>query len=642
MAEPDGPPIEADSAVIARANSTRVDFPDADSPLHALFSSWADRAPESPAIVHPGGELTYREVAGQADALAGTLVARGVHPGDIVAIVLRKGWEQVVAALATLRAGAVFVPVDPDFPQARITHLLRHAEARCVITRTDVDEHLDWPEDIRRVRVDERHAAGSPVPATVTAPDDLAYIIYTSGSTGAPKGVMITHRGAVNTILDINSRFGVRPGDRVIAVSSFTFDLAVYDIFGTLGAGATIVFPPHTAMPDAAVWLDTVSRYGVTVWNSVPALMGMVAELAQSRSDGAAALSTLRLVLLSGDWLPLSLPDRIRALAPDARVVSAGGATEGSIWSILHPIDEVSPDWRSIPYGKPMANQSFHILDPDGRPCPIGEEGELHIGGTGVSAGYWRDPDRTAASFVTDPRTGETLYRTGDLGRYLPDGNIEFLGRKDFQVKVQGFRIEPGEVEFALRGHPDVKDAVAVARPDPAGDRRLFAYVTTEAEDLEGDHLREFLRERLPRYMVPDVVSVLTSLPLTANGKVDRAALPEPARRPDHHGGHRAPESPVESVLVGLWEEILGVPVPGTETNFFDSGGNSLSAMRLTVAVQAVLGVEVAITQVLRAPTIRAFCSALAEDEPAWRKAVATAEQLLMEASAPGDTAAWT
>lgn len=641
MAEPDGSPIEADSDVIARANSTRVDFPDGDAALHTLFSSWADRAPELPAIVHPGGELTYREVRDRAEALANTLSARGVEPGDIVAVVLRKGWEQVVAVLATLRAGAVFVPVDPDFPENRIAHLLRHSEARCVITRTDVDEHLRWPENIQRVCVDEQHAAEAP-PPVVTAPDDLAYIIYTSGSTGEPKGVMITHRGAVNTLLDINSRFEVGPGDRVIAVSSFTFDLAVYDIFGTLGAGATIVFPPHTAVPDAAVWLDTVGRHGVTIWNSVPVLMDMLTELAQSRDDGAEALSTLRLALLSGDWLPLALPDRIRALVPGARVVSAGGATEGSIWSILYPIGEVAPDWRSIPYGKPMANQTFHILGPDGTPCPIGEAGELHIGGTGVSAGYWRDPDRTAASFVTHPRTGEALYRTGDLGRYAPDGNIEFLGRKDFQVKIQGFRVELGEVESALRAHPDVKDAAAVARPDPAGDRRLFAYVTARSAEPDGDHLREFLHETLPRYMVPDVVSVLAALPRTASGKVDRAALPEPARRTDHHGGTRGPESPVEEVLVSLWEEILGVTAVGTETNFFDAGGNSLGALRLVAAVQAVLGVEVAVTQVLDAPTIRGLCAVLAEDEPLWRKATATAQQLLREAATSTDATAGT
>ncbi|MCX4471590.1 amino acid adenylation domain-containing protein [Micromonospora sp. NBC_01655] len=642
MAELDGSPIEADSDVIARANSTRVDFPDGDSALHALFYSWADRAPELPAIVHPGGELTYREVGDQAEALANALIARGVEPGDIVAIVLRKGWEQVVAALATLRAGAVFVPIDPDFPAARITHLLQHSEARCVITHADVDERLRWPENVRRVRIDEQRPGDNPVSPVATAPDDLAYIIYTSGSTGAPKGVMITHRGAVNTILDINSRFEVRPGDRVIAVSSFTFDLAIYDIFGTLGAGATIVFPPHTAVPDAAVWLDTISRHGVTIWNSVPALMDMVTELARSRGGDAAALPALRLVLLSGDWLPLPLPDRIRALAPDALVVSAGGATEGSIWSILYPIGEVAPDWRSIPYGRPMANQRFYVMDPDRKPCPIGVAGELHIGGTGVSAGYWRDPDRTAASFVTDFRTGDALYRTGDLGRYLPDGNIEFLGRKDFQVKIQGFRVELGEVEFALRGHPDVKDAVAVARPDPAGDRRLFAYVTTSSEDLDGDHLREFLREKVPRYMVPDVVSILVALPLTTSGKVDRAALPEPAPRSDSRSGPRTPESPIEEVLVSLWEDVLGVTVFDTEANFFESGGNSLGAMRLIAAVNAVLGVEVAVTQVFEAPTIREFCSVLAQDEPTWRKVTATAEQLLQEVSMSSDTAART
>ncbi|NJL38371.1 MAG: amino acid adenylation domain-containing protein, partial [Leptolyngbyaceae cyanobacterium SM1_4_3] len=345
------------------------------------------------------------------------------------------------------------------------------------------------PQNLRQLQFSSSLWSHCPPPPSerlepVQSPTDLAYVIYTSGSTGVPKGVMIDHRGAVNTLLDINQRFGVNRGDRVLALSSLSFDLSVYDIFGTLAAGGTIVMPPAIATKDPAVWADLLVRHQVTIWNSVPALLQML--LTHVADCPNAIPDSLRLVLLSGDWLPLSLPDSLRAIAPQAQVVSLGGATEASIWSILYPIGEVDPTWKSIPYGRPMTNQRFYVLDERLEPCPVWTPGQLYIGGIGLAQSYWQDQEKTAASFILHPQTGERLYRTGDLGRYLPTGQIEFLGREDHQVKIGGYRIELGEIETTLEQHPEIHQAAVLAVGEPFP-QRLVAFVVpdeTQAAEL--------------------------------------------------------------------------------------------------------------------------------------------------------------
>ncbi|MFG3558427.1 amino acid adenylation domain-containing protein [Micromonospora sp. NPDC047557] len=616
--------------VLAPAGAAEVLFPGAERLMHELFHDRAGLDPDATAIVHPGGSMTYRELQRHADEVADGLLAAGLAPGEIVAVVVSKGWQQIAAALGVLGAGGVFVPIDPDFPAERIRRLLDHSQARAAVLAGDAAVP-PIPATMTRVVVgDPPGPLRAGRPRVPVSPDDLAYIIYTSGSTGQPKGVMISHRGAVNTLLDINDRFGVGPGDRVFAVSSFTFDLSIYDYFGTLAAGATIVIPPRTPLPDPSVWLDLVVRHRVTVWNSVPALLRMLVELAESRGGGE-RMASLRLVLLSGDWIGVDLPDRLRALATGATVVSAGGATEASIWSIFYVVDRVDPGWRSIPYGKPLANQRFHVLDEQGLPCRPGVPGELYIGGIGVAQGYWRDPERTAAAFVVDDRLSDRLYRTGDMGRYLDDGNIEFLGRRDFQVKIQGFRVELGEVEATLRAHPGVRDAVAVARADQVGDRRLFAYTTTSDPTLSSEDLRAHLGTTLPGYMVPDAIGVLDRMPLTTSGKVDRSALPEivvevPAGVP------AAPASAIEEVLVSVWEETLGQPGLGADSDFFAVGGNSLRALRLVAAVNAVFVVEVAVGTLFEAATPRAFAAVLAADPEIGDRVRRASEELVRAA----------
>jgi pyochelin synthetase len=468
-----------------RAACNATSGPLLNEPLFAGFLRHAARHPEDPAILTVETELSYAEVELRSRALAQRLIARGAAAERLVAIVMPKGWEQVVAALSVVRAGAAYLPVDPDLPPERITLLLRSGEVKLVITTPAIDSALQWPDAVERLQVDAALPSPAAEPALPeVAPSRLAYVIYTSGSTGQPKGVMIEHRAAVNTIADINERFGVRRGDRVLALSSLSFDLSVYDVFGTLAAGGAIVLPGAADLRDPTVWAPLMRRTGVTVWNSVPALLEMLVDYA----GGHAGIvpDTLRVVMLSGDWIPVTLPDRLRALVPSAQVLSLGGATEASIWSISYRIEQVSPDWRSIPYGRPLRNQRFAVLDAELRDRPEWVAGELFIGGDGLARGYFGDAERTSERFVVHPRSGERLYRTGDLGHYLPDGTIEFLGRADTQIKLRGFRIELGEIEAALCQHPAVTACAVVPEGPPRAPSHLVAYVVPRAEDTSG------------------------------------------------------------------------------------------------------------------------------------------------------------
>jgi amino acid adenylation domain-containing protein len=444
--------------------------------LHTLFFDQVRLHPQQAAIVTAQRTLTYQELSDRALQLGHQLRQLGVRPNQLVAIVMEKGWEQVVASLGILASGAAYLPIDPGLPTERRWHLFEQAEVQLVLTQSWLDTSLEWPENVRLLCIDAIEPPSSCVPLeSVQQPSDLAYVIYTSGSTGLPKGVMIDHCGAVNTILDINQRFHVKPEDRVFALSSLSFDLSVYDIFGTLAAGGTIVIPNADAAKDPAHWLQLIVQQQVTIWNSVPALMQMLVEYVASRPE--ILPQSLRLVMLSGDWLPLRLPDQIRELFEDVQVVSLGGATEASIWSILYCIETVDPTWKSIPYGRPMVNQRFYVLNEAGSPCPVWVPGHLYIGGIGLAKGYWRDEEKTSERFIIHPQTKERLYKTGDLGRYLPDGNIEFIGREDFQVKVNGHRIELSEIEATLQQHSAVKEVIVTAVGESRENKQLVAYV---------------------------------------------------------------------------------------------------------------------------------------------------------------------
>nr|UYH37513.1 amino acid adenylation domain-containing protein [Myxococcaceae bacterium MCy9487] len=454
-------------------NATEAPLPD--GLLHSAFLQQAEQRPQQPAILYGDVCLTYSEVATLATHLAHQLREAGVQPDTLVAVVMEKGWEQVVAVLGILMSGAAYLPVAAELPLERRRHLLRVGEVRVVVTQPWIEDSGTWPDGLLRLRVD-RSPLALPPPAPlppVQSPHHLAYVLFTSGSTGQPKGVMVDHRGALNTLLDINSRFRLGPSDRVLALSELGFDLSVFDIFGLLAVGGSLVLPDPALARDPSHWEALLRRHSITLWNSVPASMVMLASHLSGRSPPA----SLRLALLSGDWIPLSLPSQLRSLWPSLLIISLGGATEASIWSIFHPIDSLSPDWKSIPYGTPLTNQRFHVLDELLRPVPDWVPGQLFISGAGLALGYWRDEQRSSSSFFIHPRSGERLYRTGDLGRYWPHGSIEFLGREDFQVKVNGFRIELGEVEAALGLHPSLREAVVTAVGEPGASRRLVAHV---------------------------------------------------------------------------------------------------------------------------------------------------------------------
>ncbi|MBO4206240.1 non-ribosomal peptide synthetase, partial [Micromonospora echinofusca] len=604
--------------------------------LHELFDRQASATPTAPAVLAPDRELDYATVRAEARHLAGRLQDRGVHPGDLVAVLLDRGWEQVVATLAVLYAGAAYLPLDPDWPADRVARVRARAGVDLVLVGPD---RTEVPDDVAHLVVDAATVGpDGPALRPVTRVDtDVAYVIYTSGSTGTPKGVTIDHRGAVNTLLDVNERFAVGPADRVLAVSALSFDLSVFDIFGTLAAGAAVVTLDPDLARDPAHWRERAWTHRVSVWNSVPALAGLLVDHADA---GHPLPPSLRLVMLSGDWIPLPLPGRLRTALPDVEVHSLGGATEASIWSIHFPVDGVDPTWRSIPYGRALAHQQVHVLDGALRPRPTWAVGDLWIGGVGLAQGYWRDEAATAASFVVHPVTGERLYRTGDLGRLRPDGTIEFLGREDGQVKVNGYRIELGEIEAALESHPAVR-AAALRLIGPAqGEKRLAGYVVPEGGTPDVADLVAHLERRLPAYMVPASFTVLDALPLSANGKVDRGQLPEPKASAPVAVEALVLDDPTENRVVEIVTDILGLAVVAPDANLLLLGATSIDIVRIANALAGELGFRPKLARLMRQPTL-ADLLGMYREHAAQRAVVATAQRTATarrETAAPPDT----
>ncbi|NET44009.1 non-ribosomal peptide synthetase [Okeania sp. SIO2B3] len=599
--------------------------------LHGLFLEQVALRPDAMALVSRECSLTYRQLSELAHNIGIMLQQSGATPNTLVAVVMDKGWAQVVAVMAILLSGAAYLPIDPTLPEERLKYLLEQGEVKLVLTQTPLVSDISLPDGIEYFCIDSPQlevsvSNGNSVLQTVSTPDDLAYVIYTSGSTGLPKGVAIDHRGAVNTIVDINHRFHVNCDDRILAISALNFDLSVYDIFGSLAAGATIVMPSATAGKDPAHWVELMVEHQVTVWNTVPALMQMLVEYLSSHP--LTVRQQLRLVLLSGDWLPMSLPERLRNIWEDIEVVSLGGATEASIWSIYYPITEINREWTSIPYGKPLSNQSFYVLNHLMEPSPVWVPGQLYIGGVGLALGYWKNQQKTEASFIEHPVTGERLYKTGDLGRYWPDGNIEFLGRVDFQVKINGYRIELGEIEVALMEHPGIAKGVVSVVGEPGGTQRLVSYVvaslgeksdlfeewenqengSSQLRVLPAQKLRSYLKQKLPEYMVPLTYVLLEDLPLTANGKVDRKALPVPNVINSLQNREQVgllPNTPIQKDLALMLENILEVNQISINNNFFEIGGDSLLATRIVSRIKETFQVDMSLRDFLGADTVK-------------------------------------
>jgi acyl-coenzyme A synthetase/AMP-(fatty) acid ligase len=426
---------------------------------------------------------------------------------------------------------------------------------------------------------------------------------------------MITHRNVANVVIHTNERFQVGSQDRILALSALNHDLSVYDIFGLLSAGGTIVMPDAAAVKDPSHWVELMVRERVTLWNSVPAMMEMVVDYAEGQS--VALPDSLRLAILGGDWLPVSLPDRIRALVPRIELLSIGGPTETTIWNIGYLIEKVDPNWKSIPYGQPMANSKYYILNDALEDCPVWVPGQMYCSGVQLAKGYWRNPEKTEDSFCSHPRTGERLYRTGDLGCYRPDGNIEFLGRVDFQIKIRGHRIEAGEIEAALTQHPAVKAAVVSAIQE-----RLLAYIVANKKAAPTvEELRNVLSRKLPDYMIPSAFIVLEKLPLSANGKVDRRALPNPEGFiQELEVDYVPPQNDIEQTIAIVWQTVLNLEKVGVNSNFFEIGGNSLLITTIYNKLRKSLPNEVdsiSLVDLFKYPTIRSLAKYLSQAQQA-------------------------
>ncbi len=632
-AEPDRPLSALPLLAAAEHHQLVREWNDTEQPalagcLHDPFERQAERRPDAPAVTWEGGALTYGELAEETNRLARLLRRLGVEPGALVGVHLDRGPRMVAAVVAVLKAGGAYVPLDASLPPARVRLILGDLGVAVVVTEdrllsglaglAGVTDLIDlagaaraggsgpriWhPADFRALPGDRL--------LPLATPEDVAYVIFTSGSTGTPKGVVVRHRPAVNLVDWINGRFAVGEADRLLFVTSLGFDLSVYDIFGLLAAGGSIRVASAAEVREPERLVELLESGECTLWDSAPAALQQLVPALPVAASG----SRLRLVLLSGDWIPLPLPRRVRQAFPGAEVVALGGATEATIWSNSFPVGEIDPRWASVPYGRPIRNACYLVLDSELAPCPIGVAGDLYIGGGCLAMGYAGRPGLTAERFIPDPFAGvpgARLYRTGDRVRCWREGTIEFLGRLDQQVKVRGFRVELGEIETVLAACPGVREAVVIARGDRL-DRRLVAYVVPEGEATIGARaLRPLLAERLPEYMIPSAVVVLSALPVTASGKLDRAALPEPdAARTAADGAVIAPCTPAEELVAAAWAEVLGVSGIGVHDSFFELGGHSLLAMQVVGRLREVFQADLPLREFFESPTVAGLAARL-------------------------------
>ncbi|MFI7002415.1 amino acid adenylation domain-containing protein [Nocardia sp. NPDC050175] len=575
--------------------------------LHGKFFEHAARRPERAAIVSSlGQELAYGTVAEQALSIANALTTTGVNPGDTVAVIVPKGHQQVISVLGVLAAGAAYLPIGADQPVARRDRILSRGRVRAVVA----GDTVDVPEGIERIVFDQAVTGPRAESAVVTAPDALAYVLFTSGSTGEPKGVEVSHRAAANTIDAIAEEFTLNAEDRTIGLSALEFDLSVFDIFSPLSLGGALVCIDADTVRDAASWAELVAAHRVSVLNCAPGLIGMLLD-----SATAEQLRSLRVVITGGDRVNAALAARTRAQVPGLRFAGLGGTTETAIHSTVYEVtDDFPAELTAVPYGRPLAGAHCRVVNERGEDAPDWVTGELWIGGVGVADGYRGDPERTADRFVT--MNGIRWYRTGDLARYLPGGTIDFLGRADHQVKIRGYRVELGEVEAAAKTRPEVGEAVAAV----VSGRLSLAVVRAEPGSVvDTVTVAAALIELLPEYMVPDVIHAVDQVPLTSNGKIDRAAIRAVLARAAEGrvtAEYVAPETAVEAALAYIAAQVLGIEQIGVTTDFFDAGANSILATTFVANVRGLLAVEgVGVADVFSTKTVRGLAARLVERE---------------------------
>jgi amino acid adenylation domain-containing protein len=562
--------------------------------IHALFENQVKQSPDSVALIMGLKIITYGQLNKSANQLARYLIKKGLKTEDKVGLIVTRDFSMIIGMLAILKAGGSYVPIDNDYPAERQQYLFNHSQATMVIADDDYQlKSMIGDSSYIRIDSNEYDSIDDTDLQIDINPEQLAYIIYTSGSTGTPKGVMIAHHSVINLVSWVNNTFKVGSDDRLLFITSMCFDLSVYDIFGMLAAGGTLVIAKKEEIQNVRALQDMIVKYNITFWDSVPTTLDyLIKNVETERLDYQA--TSLKTIFLSGDWIPKDLPERTKNIFPKAQFVSLGGATEGTVWSNFYIVSKTLKTWNSIPYGKPIDNNFFYILNEHLQPLPVGVTGDLYIGGVGVAKGYANDPMKSAASFIPDPfnkEAGGVMYKTGDLGKMMPDFNMEFIGRKDNQVKISGFRIELGEIESVLKNYPFIENSVVLAKNDSSNNKRLISYFTTRGEKFNQDDLLCYLKEKLPNYMIPAIWVELDTLPLTDNGKIDRktlANLDDSAllKKPSS----AQPNTITEKIIFNIWKDLLKLNVSGVNDNFFELGGHSLMAVQMLTRFKKVTG----------------------------------------------------
>jgi len=583
--------------------------------LYQLFENNVYKQPDKIAVVYGEESLTYSELNKDANRLAHYLRSLGVGPDLAVGIFVERSVSMLVSMIAVLKAGGAYIPLDPDYPADRISFMLSDGNVDVLITQQSLLNRIkSYPEHV--VCIDKESINllnySDENPELNIHKDNLAYIIYTSGTTGIPKGVMIRHEGIVNNIIDINTKLNVGHEDKILALSSISFDMCVYETFGMLSAGGTIILPNKTEIRDPAKWTQLIRQNDVTVWNSAPALLEMLLVYLEKQSKCDA--HTLRIAILGGDWAAVSLPDRLKQQARNVTLAVLGGATELSIHSTLNIVEDLNPESTSIPYGVPMSNQTAYVLDSNLQPLPPGIPGDLYLGGTGIARGYFNQPSLTAEKFIPNPfakNTAERIYLTGDLARYRTDGVLELIGRIDHQVKIHGHRIELGEIESRLKNHTDINEAVVIAKVDNIGEKRLVAYLVFNSKsEFNSSEYSNYLKDKLPTYMIPKLFVQLECLPLSPNGKVDRKSLTDSYE--NEPTSTRTifvePSTYLEKMVASLFSEVTGVEKVGKYDDFFDLGGHSLRAMQLISSMRDVLTFEIPLSNIFEHTRVEDLC----------------------------------
>jgi amino acid adenylation domain-containing protein len=586
-------------------NQTDARYP-SDRCVHQLFEEQVQRTPTAIAVRHGEVELTYSELDGAANQLAHRLIALGVKPGDCVATLFDRSLRLVVAQLAILKAGAVYVPLDPEAPWARHAWLIADCAARVVVTDAERTLPSDVSVPVLHIEPITAIAAGTSGAFPVVSGESPAYVMYTSGSTGTPKGVVVLHR-AISRLVIHNGYAEFEATHRIAWVGNPAFDISTLEVWAPLLHGACLVVISRDELLEPNTLRSVIQQQAINVLHLTAGLFHQVADVLGS------ALTQLRLLLVGGDVVDPTVMYRVIHRYRPRRVLHCYGPTESTTFATTYEVTDVDPASR-LPIGRPIANTRVYVLDGHRQLVPLGVAGELYVGGAGVARGYLNRPDLTADKFVRDPFSDDPdarMYRTGDQVRYLPDGNLDFLGRNDQQVKLRGYRIEPGEIEARLTEYSTVREAAVVVHEDTPGDKRLVAYVATSDWNTSTTELaatlREHLSAKLPPYMVPATFVRLDTLPLTPNGKLDRRALPPPGREAAGQRAYEAPQGEMEQKVAAIWEDVLGIQGVGRHDNFFELGGHSLSAVRLVSRLQSELKTSVEVSAVFASPVLSSF-----------------------------------